>query len=213
VADFLSIAGYAAPFDRAILIDGVIETIAPGAFQLGFACQFKIGSHESASIAWNGDGTLRLWEDAHGLAFLAHLPRDAYEPATVRYVRAERPGASVNFVAWRAEEGGDKGRRRIVSARINHIALLNRPAYGAWTGAWMADDPEALRHPASRPLARRWASGFAGSGRNTAAPRRSRPSVPPSLIAMMTRPDWARVAAPAGASSNRFDHPGVAAHG
>lgn len=157
------IAGYAAPFNSPAIVEGVEETIAPGAFMIGRRCEVRLWEHDGAPVASSyGDG-LRLWQDDYGLAFLARI-NSRYLVHTAHAVRRENFQCSVQFTAAAGRAGFDATvdvvdgviRRRVTRASIEHIALAHGAIYGAGTGAWIAGEPTEDYDPSIRALARRW---------------------------------------------------------
>jgi HK97 family phage prohead protease len=72
------LAGYAAVFGTAAQVGGFSESIAPGAFRASLASQgdiLALVDHDPGRLlARTGSGTLRLTEDARGLAFELDVP-------------------------------------------------------------------------------------------------------------------------------------------
>lgn len=160
----LRVRGYAAAFDENAKVDGLIESIAPGAFDLSSRPEFLFGGHRGHRLAAAGDRSILLFQDAFGLGFEVCLPADQYARATLRAIHAERLGASVNFTSWETDEAvRDPGQRRIVRASIDHVAILGQPVY-AGTCCWVvqAELDDALPH-GLKARARTWAAGLQAS--------------------------------------------------
>lgn len=143
--------GYAAPFDVEVRLGQscVIESFAPGAFDLDPVARIdaRIG-HEGEPFASTSWKTLRLFQNAFGLAFEADLQVSSPMWSWALALRDESLGVSVNFRhppfsslgRWSAQEreGGDIHVRH-ENCRIDHIALELNPAYRdtiAWLSTW-----------------------------------------------------------------------------
>jgi HK97 family phage prohead protease len=164
----LEIRGYALPFDQEAIVEGVRETVAPGAFEMCWDVALHYGEHGGHRIARRDDASLSLFQDRYGLAFQAYLEDDRAGVTCFNAIaRGAFSGASVNFVRMQADEKvfGCLFHRRITKARIDHIALTNRPCYEN-TGVWPAFNPEDLP-PRFRDLARRWNLGKALSSQRS----------------------------------------------
>lgn len=160
------IRGYAAPFDEPAMVEGgVIETIQAGAFDLA-AQTFRVlfASHDEAEavvIARQCDAGALLFQDDYGLGFQCTMRASDFDVSTLRAIRREAMGCSVRFTDWSFTETVVAGvtHRTVTKARIDHIALLGRPAYDG-TDCWVADDDERDLPPRHRVAASRWTKGF-----------------------------------------------------
>jgi hypothetical protein len=108
-------------------------------------------------VASTCNGSLELFQDRHGLAFECSV--DGWDAVNLANAIARRDieHVSVNFTDMQFEDHGD--RRRIVSAKIDHIALLPSGAYPD-TSVWMAgvDYYDLPQHV--RAASRDWQTGW-----------------------------------------------------
>lgn len=133
------LAGYAAVFDSPADLGQFVEVIRPGAFASslrsnpGGIC--ALYDHERRSILGRvSAGTLRLHEDAHGLAFELDLPDTTVgRDLAVLVQRGDVAGCSFGFVV---PEGGDhwntradKMVRELREVRLHEITITPQPAY------------------------------------------------------------------------------------
>lgn len=125
--------GYAATFGSEARIGSIVETIVPGAFARSIAGDvLALMDHDSARVLGRTrSGTLRLSEDAKGLAFSLDLPdtqagRDVLELAQ----RNDLGGMSFGFIV---PQGGDRWqgeRRTLVNLDLREISVVSaHPAY------------------------------------------------------------------------------------
>ena len=136
--DGMTISGYAAVFNSDSEPLPFIERIAPGAFQR------SLKSRNEIKLLWNHDagepmaslrgGSLRLWEDKHGLAYEAKLAnttrgRDVAELIRSRVIDAMSFGFNVIKDTW-----DERGNRTLESVRIHEISVVSYPAYTATSG-------------------------------------------------------------------------------
>lgn len=136
--DGMTISGYAAVFNSPSEPLPFTERIAPGAFQR------SLKSRNEIKLLWNHDsgepmaslrgGSLRLWEDAKGLAYEATLAnttrgRDVAELIRSKVIDAMSFGFNVIKDTW--DERGD---RTLESVRIHEISVVSYPAYTATSG-------------------------------------------------------------------------------
>lgn len=136
--DGMTISGYAAVFNSDSEPLPFIERIAPGAFQR------SLKSRNEIKLLWNHDasepmasmrgGSLRLWEDARGLAYEAKLAnttrgRDVAELIRSKVVDAMSFGFSVIKDTW-----DERGVRTLESVRLSEISVVSFPAYSATAG-------------------------------------------------------------------------------
>lgn len=136
--DGMTISGYAAVFNSDSEPLPFIERIAPGAFQR------SLKSRNEIKLLWNHDasepmasvrgGSLRLWEDARGLAYEAKLVnttrgRDVAELIRSKVVDAMSFGFSVIKDTW-----DERGVRTLESVRLSEISVVSFPAYSATAG-------------------------------------------------------------------------------
>lgn len=164
--DRIIIRGYGGVFDQVAIIDGIAETIAPGAFDTSRCWDVKAlwGTHEGEAFARTQDHSLSIFQDDYGLGFEMRLA--ANRPGVLSIQRAidlgEVTRASVNFCHIEGQEAD--GRRRIGAARIDHIALVWNAAYEG-TGVWLAEAGAEALPPRLADLAQRWERGFQAHNR------------------------------------------------
>lgn len=131
-----TVAGYAAVFGQTVDIGGHFrEVIAPGAFTktLQSADVRAYFDHDTARVLGRKSaGTLRLTEDARGLAVQIDLPdttdgRDVQE--LVR--RGDVSGMSFGFIVTKQEwdETGDIPTRTIKEVVLREVSIVSEPAY------------------------------------------------------------------------------------
>lgn len=143
-AESRTIAGYAAVFNSETDIGGMFrEKIAPGAFAKAVAGDDvrALFDHESGSVLGRTkSGTLRMSEDAHGLAVEIDLPdtqvgRDLRESMA----RGDIDGMSFGFRVTKQEwdEAGKMPVRTIQEVELFEVSVVTFPAY--------ADTEVALR--------------------------------------------------------------------
>jgi HK97 family phage prohead protease len=148
------LAGYAATFDSPADLGEFVETVRPGAFTRALA-ERKDGilglyDHERRSVLGRtGAGTLRLREDARGLAFELDLPDTGLgRDVAVLVGRGDVSGCSFAFRtypdgdAW--EMRGGKVYRELRSVELHEITITPQPAY--------ADTSVALRNKPKPPI-------------------------------------------------------------
>lgn len=144
-----TLTGHAAIFNSEADLGGFVEVIRNGAFRKSL----EGGSNIRALYHHQGDallgttrsGTLKLKEDAHGLAFELALPDTTHgRDLAVLVDRGDVAGCSFGF---RVADGGDRWEQRgaqlvreLLSVELQEITLTHDPAY--------ADTTVALR---SRP--------------------------------------------------------------
>lgn len=132
------IEGYAAVFNSASAdLGGFVETIEPGAFSVSLQRGddvLALYHHDTrAVLGRRSAGTLRLAEDAHGLAFSLDVAnttagRDALELVT----RGDVNGASFGFAVRRDSWAkGAPRRRTLLEVDLLEITLTATPAYPA----------------------------------------------------------------------------------
>ena len=130
--------GYAAIFNSEADLGGFVEVIRNGAFRTSL----EGGSNIRALLDHKGDallgttrgGTLRLMEDAKGLAFSLSLPDTTHgRDLAVLVDRGDVQGCSFGF---RVNPGGDRWEQRggqlvreLLSVELHEITLTSDPAY------------------------------------------------------------------------------------
>ena len=136
--DGMTISGYAAVFNSDSEPLPFIERIAPGAFTR------SLKSRNEIKLLWNHDmgepmaslrgGSLKLWEDAKGLAYEAKLAnttrgRDVAELIRSGVIDAMSFGFNVIKDTW-----DERGNRTLEAVRIHEISVVSYPAYSATAG-------------------------------------------------------------------------------
>lgn len=142
------LSGYAARFgSRSVDLGGFEEEIAPGAFAktLARGADIKmLWDHDSGHVIGStAAGTLRLWEDRHGLAFEVDAGADRQWAAdAVRTVgRGDVRGASFGFYV-RHDDWID-GPRLVRVLREVDLFEVSAVAFPAYPEAWVAAGPAA----------------------------------------------------------------------
>lgn len=134
------LVGYAAVFDTPSQdLGGFIETVKPGAFTLTLrsnaADPLALVAHlPDRVLGRRSAGTLRLNEDAKGLAFEIDMPNTtAARDLMVSVERGDIRGASFAFVV---PAGGDKWEvrggivyRELIEVSLHEISITGQPAY------------------------------------------------------------------------------------
>lgn len=130
-----TIAGYAAVFNSpADIGDSFREIVAPGAFASSLTGDVRaLVDHDSGRVIGRSTaGTLRLREDATGLAVEIDLPDtgDGRDLATL-IERGDISGMSFGFVVTRQEwdETGDIPTRTILAVDLREVSVVAFPAY------------------------------------------------------------------------------------
>ena len=126
--------GYAATFNNPAMIGGAFsETIAPGAFSGSIRSNgdiLALVDHDPGRVlARTRSGSLRLSEDAHGLAFDLDIPdTQAGRDVLALAERGDLGGMSFGFAAL--DEGRDGNRRELRAVDLFEISVeLAWPAY------------------------------------------------------------------------------------
>ncbi|WP_439618316.1 HK97 family phage prohead protease [Shinella sp.] len=135
-SDGNTVVGYAAVFGETTDIGGFFrEVIARGAFTktLQTADVRAYYGHERARLLGRSSaGTLRLAEDAKGLAVEIDLP-DTSDGRDVRTLieRGDITGMSFGFIVTRQEwdETGDIPTRTIFEVELREVSIVSEPAY------------------------------------------------------------------------------------
>ncbi|MDR2726011.1 MAG: HK97 family phage prohead protease [Candidatus Adiutrix sp.] len=129
------LAGYAAVFDQPADVAGFVEVIKPGAFRDSLADRdilAMIDHQPSKILGRTKSGTLRLWEDARGLAFEIDLPdTSAGRDLLALAERGDLGGCSFGFTVPEGGQRWDQGKRReITRAVVHEISIVHAwPAY------------------------------------------------------------------------------------
>jgi phage head maturation protease len=155
----LTLGGYAVTWDTPAFVDGLVETVAPGAVKVEGPANVVLlaGDHEvegRPTYARTKDDSLTFWVDQTGLAFRARLDPDrALHRGLARAVANGMDQCSVLYTAMHRVDG------RISWARIGHIAILSDPAYES-TSAWVVESPIMSRTPHQRAMSALWGKGI-----------------------------------------------------
>lgn len=132
------LAGYAAVFDSPADLGPFVEVVRPGAFARSLrqpGAVLALYDHERRSVLGRvSAGTLRLQEDAKGLAFELDLPDTSVgRDLAVLVQRGDVAGCSFGFVtpdkgdAWTTR--GDKLMRELRDVTLHEITVTPTPAY------------------------------------------------------------------------------------
>ncbi len=148
--------GYAAIFNSPATIGGAfVETIAPGAFAASLrsgADVLGLMDHDPAKVlARTRSGTLRLSEDAHGLAFDLDLPdTQAGRDALALAERGDLGGMSFGFRPIDQLREGD--RRELRQVELIEISVVS--AWPAYDGTVVNARAKGCAFPRRAALAR-----------------------------------------------------------
>ncbi len=148
------LVGHAAVFDSPADLGEFVETVKPGAFARSLrapgAIQALYDHARGAVLGRVGAGTLKLSEDAKGLAFELQLPDTSVgRDLSVLVARGDINGCSFAFRTF--APGGDKwesrgGRlhRDLLAVELREITITPQPAYADTTVA-MRSMPRTTR--------------------------------------------------------------------
>lgn len=130
------VEGYAAVFNETTQIGNwFLERIAPGAFAeaIGRDDVSFLVNHAGLPLARTGSGTLKLSEDARGLAMATDLDLDDPDVAQIvpKMRRGDLSKMSFAFRALREEwdETGDMPVRTLLEVELADVSIVNVPAY------------------------------------------------------------------------------------
>lgn len=130
------LSGYAAVFGAEARIGAVTETIRPGAFAASLASArdvLALIDHDPHRLLGRTrTGTLRLWEDTHGLGFDLDLPATTAGADILALAeRGDLGGMSFAFIA-RDEGWPARDRRELRSVDLIEVSVVQaHPAYSA----------------------------------------------------------------------------------
>lgn len=221
MTEFVSINGYACPFDTPTWSTPQSEIIDRHAFDAMLAdmrardIHLVWGHHEADApvLAATSTGGLSLFADRFGLAFRATF-RAANAPSGWRREMTQRRGAfdqcSVMFgnIARSRIEQSPNSVRRVLEAYIEHIAIVPRAAYGEKTGAWIAGSFNGCEPYRLREMNARWQAGWQSHQRRQREKPRPAGSMPPRIAAALA-PHAARFREFRAAAAARFRATGV----
>ncbi len=151
----LKIAGYANLFNTSITRNGQTLEFAPGAFSATLsrgAPYVRATINHKREMTWASvwDGSLRLWQDAKGLAFSASLPATLEGRGHARAVADGLISASIRYRSFQTEMTASGC---IVKAAILiDVCLTTSPAYP--TAVWLVPF-ELMSHMSDHALALR----------------------------------------------------------
>lgn len=148
------LVGHAAVFNQSarVVVNGrvVTERIAPGAFKKALQERRDILAlidHDPTRLLGRTKSqTLRLREDAVGLAFEIDLPDTQAARDTLALAeRGDLGGGSFGFVATRETWNADKTERTVHEAALYEISVIaSHPAYATEVHARAQETPEPL---------------------------------------------------------------------
>lgn len=133
-----TLSGYCAVFNSEANLGTFSEVIRPGAFAKSLATGANIRAlyhHQGdALLGTTRGGTLKLAEDAHGLAFELSLPDTTHgKDLAILVDRGDVAGCSFGF---RVAPGGDRWEQRgkqmvreLLDVQLSEITLTSDPAY------------------------------------------------------------------------------------
>ncbi|MDO8264635.1 MAG: HK97 family phage prohead protease [Gallionella sp.] len=133
-----TLSGYAAIFNSEAVLGDFVEVIRQGAFAKSLATGSNIRAlyhHQGdALLGTTRGGTLKLKEDAHGLAFELALPDTSHgKDLAVLVARGDVSGCSFGF---RVAPGGDRWEQRgkqmvreLLAVDLMEITMTSDPAY------------------------------------------------------------------------------------
>lgn len=127
------IEGYAATFHTEARLGGMVETIAPGAFRASLAGDvLAMLDHDPGKVLGRTrSGTLRLTEDAKGLAFSLDLPdTQAGRDVLALAERGDLGGMSFGFTVPKGGDSWQGERRTLRTIALKEISVVQAwPAY------------------------------------------------------------------------------------
>lgn len=132
------LVGYAAKFGVPATIGGFTETIKPGAFRASLASNpdvLALVDHDPrALLARTKSGTLRLVEDAEGLAFTLDVPATGLGSDILALAqRGDLGGCSFGFMVV-AEAWATPDQRQLIAVDLVEISIVQAwPAYSQTT--------------------------------------------------------------------------------
>lgn len=130
--------GYAARFNAPTDLGGFSEIIKPGAFTRSLSSPDAkkiraVYEHDGRSLLGRmGSGSLRLTEDAEGLAFEIDLPGTTLgNDLAVLVERGDVAGCSFGFIVAPNGEQWDGDVRSLIDVDLHEITITANPAYDA----------------------------------------------------------------------------------
>lgn len=157
--------GYAATFGTAARVGNFVETIRAGAFAASLASQrdvLALVDHDpSQLLGRTRSGTLRLSEDARGLAFALDMP----DTQTARDVlglaeRGDLGGMSFGFNVAAGGEQWDGDHRELTAVDLMEISVIQ--SWPVYDGTIVEPRARLMQSPVARELARRYLETMRG---------------------------------------------------
>ncbi len=156
--------GYAATFGSEARIGRFVETIAAGAFKASLSGDMlALLDHDPGKVLGRTrSGTLRLAEDAKGLAFSLDLPdTQAGRDVLALAERGDLGGASFGFLVPKGGDTWQGERRTLRTIALKEISIVQAwPAYPstevALRARWQGHDAERRRRALILAEATRW---------------------------------------------------------
>lgn len=125
--------GYAATFGTEARMGSIVETIAPGAFRAALAGDvLALLDHDTGKVLGRTrSGTLRLTEDARGLAFSLDVPDTAAGRDVIALAeRGDLGGMSFGFTVPKGGDTWAGERRTLRTVDLKEISVVSAwPAY------------------------------------------------------------------------------------
>lgn len=134
--DKMTFSGYAAVFNSDSQPLPFIERIAPGAFKRTLQARNDVKllwNHDSGEVlASTRSGTMRLWEDTHGLRVEADLaPTTRGKDLSILMQRGDVNKMSFGFTVQKDSWSADGQTRTLESVRLAEVSIVTFPAYEA----------------------------------------------------------------------------------
>jgi len=134
--DKMTFSGYAAVFNSDSQPLPFIERIAPGAFKRSLQARNDVKllwNHDSGEVlASTRSGTMRLYEDAHGLRVEAELaPTTRGKDLSILMQRGDINKMSFGFTVQQDSWSPDGSTRTLESVRLIEASIVTFPAYEA----------------------------------------------------------------------------------
>lgn len=134
--DKMTFSGYAAVFNSDSQPLPFTERIAPGAFKRTLQARNDVKllwNHDSGEVlASTRSGTMRLWEDTHGLRVEADLaPTTRGKDLSILMQRGDVNKMSFGFTVQKDSWSADGQVRTLESVRLAEVSIVTFPAYEA----------------------------------------------------------------------------------
>ncbi len=151
-ADGRTLTGYALTYGDEARIGGMVEVIAPGAVTASLGRDIlALVDHDPAKVLGRTrTGSLKLSEDARGLAFTVELPDTTAARDVLALVeRGDAGGMSFGFTVPKGGDAWNGNRRTLRNITLHEISVItSHPAYAGTTveaRAGAAIDLDAMR--------------------------------------------------------------------